>query len=109
MSNDVTKKQESEIDLDGFDTYTDEVEGAADVRLPGSCVIKGERINFTNEGNWADMSGQELPDGLELIVVDIGRIVQKWKDQQPVETIILAPNQKYPDVRAMNEACPKSE
>src|SRR5262249_697393 len=52
-----------------------------------------------------------LPTDLELIVVDIGRVVQKWgKDNRPCEPpIILAPNQKFPDVKAMNEACPKSE
>jgi hypothetical protein len=108
MTTDVTKKPESEIDLDGFDGFTDESEGTDDRSL-GSRVIQGEPIKFTNEAAWVDSSGQELPARLELIMVDIGRIVQKWKDQQPVETIILAPHQKYPDVRAMNEACPKSE
>jgi hypothetical protein len=94
MSNDVTKKP---------------IEGEED-RSPAGRVIQGTRIAFTNEATWVDSAGQELPADLELIVVDIARIVQKWtKDNQPIETIVLAPNQKYPDVRAMNEQCPKSE
>jgi hypothetical protein len=45
----------------------------------------------------------------ELIAIDILRIVQKWIDQKPVETIIVPPGEKFPDVKAMNEAAPKSE
>jgi hypothetical protein len=46
-----------------------------------------------------------------VIDADIARVVQKWgKDNMPSEPpIILAPNQKYPDIKAMNEKCPKTE
>ena len=37
------------------------------------------------------------------------RIVQKWIDQKPVETRILEPGEKFPDIEALNEAAPKSE
>lgn len=46
---------------------------------------------------------------VELVAVDILRIVQRWKDQLPAETVILEPGQKFPDVEAMNDALPKSE
>jgi hypothetical protein len=111
MSNDMTKKPEEEIrNLDGFDGFTDEAEGN-DQDQVGGRVIQGTRINFTNEAVWLDAAKKELPADLELIVIDIGRVVQKWgTDGLPSEApIILAPHQKYPDIKAMNEACPKSE
>jgi hypothetical protein len=112
MANDVTKKPEDEpCNLDGFDGFTEEAEGNDQDQFVGGRVIQGTRINFTNEATWIDAAKQKMPADLELIVVDIGRIVQKWgTDNKPAEPpIILAPNQKYPDVTAMNEACPKSE
>jgi hypothetical protein len=35
--------------------------------------------------------------------------VQKWKDQMPIETIVLEPGQKFPDIEALNEKTPRSE
>jgi hypothetical protein len=35
--------------------------------------------------------------------------VQKWKDGNPVETIIMAPGQKFPDVEKLNAEVPQSE
>jgi hypothetical protein len=111
MANDVTKKPEDELHLDGFDGFTDEaVDGGDQDQFVGGRVIQGTRINFTNEATWVDVTKQLLPANLELIVVDIGRIVQKWgKDNMPLETIVLAPNEKYPNIEALNEKCPRSE
>jgi hypothetical protein len=53
--------------------------------------------------------GDEIPTDLELVAVDVGRVVQKWQEQQPVETIILEPHQKFPDVKEMNEKIPREE
>jgi hypothetical protein len=50
-----------------------------------------------------------LPADLELVAVDVGRVVQRWQDQQPVETIVLQPHQKFPDVEEMNEKVPRKE
>jgi hypothetical protein len=109
---DITKKPEKEFaDLDGFDGFTDEAEGEDQDQFAAGRVIQGMRINFTNEATWVDAAKQKLPTDLELIVWNVGRIVQKWgKDNLPCEPpIILAPNQKFPDIKAMNEKCPKSE
>src|SRR5260370_40563719 len=81
--------------LDGFEGYSDEVEGGEE--QTSGRVIQGELVKFTNEATWVTRDGEELPPDLELIVIDIGRIVQKWQDAKPVETIILEPGQKYPD------------
>jgi hypothetical protein len=94
--------------LDGFEGHTTEVEGE-DERQSGS-IIKGTLIKFTNDFAWVthpDLS--ELPAGLELVPVKVERIVQKWVDQTPVETRILAPGERFPNLKAMNEAAPKHE
>ena len=112
MAHDVEKKPEDELcNLDGFDGFTDEAEGEDQDRFVGGRVIQGTRINFTNEAIWVDAAKEKLPSDLELIVVDIGRVVQKWgKDNLPSgPPITLEPNQKFPDINALNEKCPKSE
>jgi hypothetical protein len=62
-------------------------------------------------GTWVDASKQPLPADLQLIVHDVVRVVQKWgKDNMPAEPpIILGPDERWPDVDAMNERCPKTE
>jgi len=92
--------------LDGFEGFTDEVEG--DEEQTGR-VIQGTLIKFTNEATWETGDGKELSSDLELIVVNVARVVQKWKDGAPVETIVLAPGQKFPDVKKLNEAVPQKE
>ena len=114
MANDVEKKPEDELcNLDGFDGFTDEAEGEDEDQdqFVGGRVIQGTRINFTNEAIWVDAAKEKLPSDLELIVFDIGRVVQKWgKDNLPSgPPITLEPNQKFPDINALNEKCPKNE
>jgi hypothetical protein len=53
--------------------------------------------------------GEELLPDLELVAVDVARVVQKWKDQQPVETIVLEPGRKFPDLEELNEKTPRGE
>jgi hypothetical protein len=87
-----------------FSGYVDRTEGD-DRQQTG--VIHGYLIKFTNEANWV-CNGEELPPDLELVVVDVGRVVQKWQDQQPVETRILEPGEKFPDLEQLNEDTPRS-
>jgi hypothetical protein len=88
--------------LDGFDTFDDAVEGE---KQRSRSVIQGILIKFTNEAKWVTRDGEELAPDLELAVVNVGRAVQKWVDQQSVETRILAPGEKYPDIKKLNEEC----
>ena len=104
MSNVVKKGQTS---IDNFAGWEDGVEG--DDHPEGAGIIQGTLVKFTNEAAWVTREGDELPANLEFVAVDVGRVVQKWQDQQPVETITLQPHQKFPDVKAMNEATPKEE
>jgi hypothetical protein len=90
---------------DGFDGYVDETEG----QEQQSSLIQGALIKFTNEAMWVTRGGEELPANLKLIAIDCLRVVQRWKDKMPAETIIVQPGQPFPDVEAMNEAVPRDE
>src|SRR5262245_22623110 len=104
MTNELTRKGP---ELDGFAAFEDAVEG--DEQRQSSPVIQGVLVRFTNEAEWELRDGEVIPPTLELVVVDIGRIVQKWCDQMPVETIILEPHQKFPDIQKLNDETPQSE
>jgi len=105
MSNDIVKKEPASID--NFAGWDDGVEG--DDRPQGAGIIQGTLIKFTNEAKWVTRDGEELPAGLELVAVDVARVVQKWWDQRPIETIILEPHQKFPNIEEMNEKTPREE
>jgi hypothetical protein len=102
---DIIKKDPTSID--NFAGWEDGVEG--DDRPQGAGIIQGTLIKFTNEATWVTRDGDELPADLELVAVDVARVVQKWQDQKPVKTIILEPHQKFPDIKKMNEETPKEE
>lgn len=104
MTTDLIK---AEPRVDGFESYTDEVENAEEARNTG--VIQGSCVKFTNESAWELRDGEVMPADVELVAVDIARVVQKWVNQEPVETRILAPGEKFPDISELNEQVPKSE
>jgi hypothetical protein len=68
-------------------------------------VIQGALVKFTNDSEWMQ-DGEILPPELELVAVGIGRVVQKWKDGTPAETLVLQPGQKFPDIDALNASVP---
>jgi hypothetical protein len=102
---DIVKKEPTSID--NFTGWEDGVEG--DDRSQGAGIIQGTLIKFTNEATWVTRDGGKLSADLELVVVDLARVVQKWRDQMPVETIILEPHQLFPNVAEMNAKVPKEE
>jgi hypothetical protein len=93
--------------IDGFEGFEDRREG--DERPQGGGVIQGTVVKFTNEAEWTTRDEETLSSDRELIATDIIRVVQKWIDAMPVETHILEPGEKFPDLEALNEAAPKSE
>jgi hypothetical protein len=103
---DIVKKDPTNI-VDGFEGWEDRFEG--DDRPQGAGIIQGILIKFTNEATWVTRDGDELPENLELVAVDVARVVQRWEDQQPVETKILEPHEKFPDIEEMNEKIPREE
>ena len=105
MSDDLMKAPSPGVD--GFESYTDQVENAEEAHNQG--VIQGACVKFTNEGRWELRDGEDLSASVELVAVDIARVVQKWVNQQPVETRIPAAGEKFPYITELNEQVPKSE
>ena len=104
MNSEVAKQAATEVD--GFEGYEDAAEGTQE---RGGQVIQGQRLKFTNEATWETDDGEEIDENREFIAVDVARIVQRWQDQKPAETIILAPHQKFPDVAKLNADVPREE
>jgi hypothetical protein len=98
MKNEVAEKKNFEVD--GFDSYPDESEGAgADILSSSRGVIQGTKLVFNQSCVW----DPSITD--ELIAADVGRYVQK----RPVDVIALAPGERFPDIAAMNDKTPRSE
>jgi hypothetical protein len=100
MSNELMKND------DGFEGFEAGTEGGD--QRQGVGVIQGVVLKFSNEAAWT-VVGQRMPEGLELIAVGIARVVQKWIDQLPAETRVLAPGEKFPDLEKLNNATPRNE
>jgi hypothetical protein len=92
---------------DGFAGYEDRTEGSDQQQTTN--VIHGSVIKFTNEASWVTRDGEELSPDLELVPIDVIRVAQKWLDRAPVETIVLEPGQKFPDLEELNNQTPRSE
>jgi hypothetical protein len=104
----LAKKATQEI-VDGFDTFEDGTEG--DEQSLGDRLIQGPLVKFTNDAIWATKAGDEIPASLELVAIDVVRLVMKWKpdkDELP-DRQVLEPGQKFPDLKKLNEETPKSE
>jgi hypothetical protein len=95
--------------VDGFDGFEDRIEGD-EQKQASSRVIQGQKWRFSGDGKWMnDSTDEEVSPECEVTVVDIARVVQKWIDNKPVETIFIPPGELIPDVDKLNEACPRSE
>ena len=105
MSNELARSKSNEID--GFDGYTTECEGAKGII--GSSVIVGGLLRFGTDAPYWTCNDEPFPPERELAAVNVERVVTKWVNGAKVEEIILAPNQKFPDLEKLNNECPKSE
>src|SRR6516164_3757690 len=83
MSKDDKKKEPTDIVkheptnlVDNFEGWEDSVEG--DDRPQGGGIIQGSKIKFSNEAKWLQGDDEEMRPGLELIAVDLIRLVQMW-------------------------------
>ena len=79
---------------DGFD------DGGDDNR-----IIKGE-IARCVDGNWSKKDGTPFPPGTKLFALAVAEAVQRWENQQPIETITAKP---LPDIGELNASVPESE
>jgi hypothetical protein len=92
--------------FDGFEGFNDAVEG---VDSPTNGLIQGQIVKFTNEATWVTRGGEKLSGTLELVALNVIRVVQKWGDGQPIETRVLEPGEKFPNVEELNANVPQSE
>jgi hypothetical protein len=67
---------------------------------PENRLIQGDLVKFTNQASWVTRGGAELTGNLELVAVNVIRVVQKWADGQPIETRVLGPGEKLPNLGA---------
>src|SRR5215813_1825883 len=103
----MTTTTRSVIELDGLSGgYLDDT-GQGDEDRVSSRVIQGGKIKF-NDPNWY-LNGQVITGRL-LTIIAMRKIVNKWSaDGMPLETQILLPSDPFPDFKALNVRCPKSE
>jgi hypothetical protein len=98
-------------ELDGFDAFESAVEG--EEGRASSSLIQGDRISFTNEATWViTNSSVRLPPDLELLVWDVLRVVNKWPVEPgaaPIESRVLGPGEKIPDLKKLNNETPQEE
>jgi hypothetical protein len=85
---------------DGFDSVDD---GG------GRSIIKGTKIKYAKTEEWVDEAGEVIDPAREFIVIQLDRVEQKWIDNLPVETRVLAPNEYFRDLEKLNAEAPKSE
>jgi len=91
--------------LDGFGGFSDEVEGGEE-QVSG----RGPPLKFSNEAEWL-YNEEALPADLELLAVNVERIVVYWEDEQPNrdKTQTLGPKEPWPDVATLNDATPRDQ
>jgi hypothetical protein len=92
---------------DNFAGWNEGVEGHD--RPDGAGIIQGILLKFGNDAKWVTRDGDAIDPNLELVVVDLQRVVQRWEDGKPIETKILEPGEKFPDLAALNDAVPKED
>jgi hypothetical protein len=71
-------------------------------------LIQGDLIKFTNQATWVTRGGAEVSGIFELVAVNVIRVVQKWKDGQPIESRVLGLGEKL-NLKELNAAVPQSE
>ena len=92
---------------DGIDGHNDEVDGQ---ETKQSSLFRGTRIKFGKTAEWEIKGGETIDSKTRLILIDVARIVTKWgSDKKPVETIVLGPGEKFPDISAWNDKLPHTE
>ena len=94
-------------ELDGFDDFTNEVEGEENLNV-SSRVIQGVKIKFLDP-RWSDNNEKDIT-GTLLTALGVLNVVNKWgPDNKPLETRILAPGEKFPNFEKLNAECDRSE
>ena len=107
MSNEMTTATKKTVpELDGFNAFTNEVEGDDNINT-GSSIIQGTKLKYLDPCWWI---GEQKVTGTLLTAVNVLNVVTKWgHDKNPLQTRILAPGERFPDFEKLNADCPQSE
>jgi hypothetical protein len=106
MTNELTKR--TITDLDGFNDFTNEVEGEEDLNSMSTKVIHGTRFKFLDP-RWLDPSGKDITGAL-FTAIAVANVATKWgRDNKPLDTKVLQPGKKFPDFEKLNDECDRSE
>jgi hypothetical protein len=83
MSKEVTTTKKTVLELDGFNAFTNEIEGDDNVNT-GSSIIQGTKLKFLDP-HWL-IEGQTVT-GMLLTAINVRNVVTKWShDNKPLET-----------------------
>jgi hypothetical protein len=82
-----------------------------DMRQLGGKVgaFGGAKLLKFVQGDFITREGEKIGPEREFITLGLIKAVQKFVNQQLVDTKIIAPHADFPDIAAMNEAAPKDE
>jgi hypothetical protein len=82
---------------DGFDGYNIDVDGKESKQ---SGLFRGERLKFGKSAEWETKEGEVVEASTRLIFLNIDRLLVRWGKEKgpPLETVVLAPGEKIPDV-----------
>jgi short chain dehydrogenase len=82
-----------------------------DMRQLGGKVgaFGGAKLLKFVQGDFITREGEKIGPEREFITFGLIKAVQKFVNQQLVDTKIIAPHADFPDIAAMNEAAPKDE
>jgi hypothetical protein len=102
-----TTRPHSVVELDGLGGgYLDD-SGQGDDDRVSSGVIQGRKVKF-DDPHWY-WDGQIITGWL-LTIIAMRKVVNKWsKDGKSLERQILMPSDPFPDFKALNAKCPKTE
>jgi len=93
------------VELDGFNDFTNEIEGADDNNMSGG-IIQGTKIKFLDPRWVIDKTEKDITGKL-LTAIAVVNVVNKWgHDGELLEKRILAPGEKFPDFEKLNAKCP---
>src|SRR5262249_7385407 len=105
------QQQGAVINLDdGFGGYKGEIEGDFGDEQLNSLLEGCLRIKFGKD-NRHTVNGDPLPKDFQALAVKTVRAKLKWHPDKslPPSHWVLAPNEKWPDIVALNNDAPKSE
>jgi hypothetical protein len=95
----LTERQIAVIPGDGLDDCDDDGR---------TSIIRGVKLKFTNDAEW-EGDDEAIEADREFLVAEILKTVQKWIGGRPIETRVLAADEKFPDIDALNDEAPDEE